>query len=179
MGGFVGMRLAFRYPELIKSLALLDTSADPEPAAVVTKYKLLNFVARWFGMRVVVGQVMPIMFGQTFMNDTAREEEKKKWREVIVANDRMGVSRTLLGFVDRESVHKECMQITIPTLIIVGDKDVATPPENAQRLRNQIPDSKLVIIANSGHMSPIEEPEAVAEALEAFLVRQLSSSKVA
>ena len=56
---------------------------------------------------------------------------------------------------------------------------MATPPEKAQLLRDQIPDSKLVIIANSAHSSPIEKPEAVTEALEAFLVRQLSGLEVA
>ena len=57
MGGFVGMRLAIRYPELLKSLILLETSADPEPAENVGQYKMLNFVARWFGIRPVAGQI--------------------------------------------------------------------------------------------------------------------------
>src|SRR5215470_17391800 len=49
MGGFVGMRIAARQPQLLKSLILLETSADPEPLENVPKYKRLNFVARWFG----------------------------------------------------------------------------------------------------------------------------------
>jgi pimeloyl-ACP methyl ester carboxylesterase len=53
MGGFVGMRLAIRRPELLRSLALLETSADPEPEENVPRYRLLNFVARWFGLRLV------------------------------------------------------------------------------------------------------------------------------
>jgi pimeloyl-ACP methyl ester carboxylesterase len=170
MGGFVGMRLAFRYPGLLKSLALLETSADAEPSENLSKYKLLNFVARWFGLGIVAGQVVPIMFGQKFLNDPAREQEKKKWREIIIANDKMGVSRTLLGFVDRESVYEEIANITIPTLIIVGDQDVATVPEKSKRMHGQIPDSKLVIIPGAGHSSTIEEPAAVNQALEEFLV---------
>jgi pimeloyl-ACP methyl ester carboxylesterase len=176
MGGFVGMRLAFRHPGLLKSLTLLETSADPEDANKVTKYKLLNLVARWFGLRIAVGQVMPILFGQTFLHDPAREQEKEAWRESMIATDRLGLSRTLLGFVDRESVRDECRLISLPTLIIVGEEDVATPLAKAQRIQEQIPDSELVIIPNTGHSSPVENPEAVNAALEKFLVRQLDTS---
>lgn len=50
MGGFIAMRLAARRPELVRSIALLETSADPEPAENVPKYKRLNLVARWLGL---------------------------------------------------------------------------------------------------------------------------------
>ena len=48
MGGFVAMRLAARRPDLVRSLILLETAADAEPAANVPRYRLLNFIARWF-----------------------------------------------------------------------------------------------------------------------------------
>jgi pimeloyl-ACP methyl ester carboxylesterase len=176
MGGFVGMRLAFRYPALLQSLTLLETSADPEDANNITKYKLLNFVARWFGLRVVIGQVMPLLFGQSFMQDQARKEEKEAWRESIISGDRLGISRTLLGFVDRESVHEQCTQISVPALVIVGEEDVATPLDKARKIQAQVPESELVIIPEAGHSSPVENPEAVNAALEKFLVRQLDTS---
>jgi 3-oxoadipate enol-lactonase len=64
MGGFFGMRLAARQPELLKTLTLLNTSADLEPAENIPKYRMLNIVARWIGLWAVVGRVMPIMFGR-------------------------------------------------------------------------------------------------------------------
>jgi pimeloyl-ACP methyl ester carboxylesterase len=72
MGGFIGLRLAARRPELLRSLMLLETTADPEPSENVAKYKQLTFVARWFGLGLVVDRVMPIMFGRTFLADPAR-----------------------------------------------------------------------------------------------------------
>jgi len=54
MGGFIGLRLAARHPELLRSLILLETSADPEPGEHVAKYRQLTFVARWFGLGPVV-----------------------------------------------------------------------------------------------------------------------------
>jgi pimeloyl-ACP methyl ester carboxylesterase len=49
MGGFVGMQLAAQKPDLLKTLILLDTSADPEPSGDGPKYRTLNFAARWIG----------------------------------------------------------------------------------------------------------------------------------
>src|SRR5260370_14533337 len=64
MGGFIGLRLAARHPELLRSLILLETSADPEPSEHVAKYKQLTFVARWFGLGLVVDRVTcPIFIG--------------------------------------------------------------------------------------------------------------------
>ena len=84
MGGFVGMRLASRHPQLVRSLALLETSADEEPEENAPKYRMLNFVARWFGLGLVVGKVMPILFGKTFMSDPSRSADRKLWRDRIV-----------------------------------------------------------------------------------------------
>ena len=95
MGGFVGMRLAAQRSELLKSLTLLNTSADPEPAENGPKYRMLNFIARWFGLKLVIGRVMPILFGQTFLNDSARAQEKKQWASAIVGNHRIGITRAV------------------------------------------------------------------------------------
>lgn len=169
MGGFVAMRLAARRPELLKSVILIETSAEPEPAENVPKYKMLNLVARWLSLRLVAGQVMPIMFGQKFLNDPARMAERKLWRERMIANDRIGITRAVLGVVNRKPILDELSKITLPTLILVGDQDVATVPAKAERIHSLIPQSKLVVIPGAGHTSSVEEPKAVNAAIESFL----------
>jgi 3-oxoadipate enol-lactonase len=67
MGGFVALRMALNYPELVRSISVLDSSAEHEPHENRGRYKMLNLVMRWFGARPVVGSVMPIMFGQSFL----------------------------------------------------------------------------------------------------------------
>ena len=64
MGGMIGMRLALRYPDLLKSLILLETTAEAEPKKNIKKYKQMNFVATWFGLRIVAGSIMKILFGE-------------------------------------------------------------------------------------------------------------------
>jgi len=169
MGGFVAMRLALRRPELLRSIILMETSADPEPSENIAKYRRMNFVARWIGLRPVVGKVMPIMFGQTFMNDPARAAERALWRQRILANNRTTITRAVDGVITRQGVHDDLEQISLPTMVLVGEEDVATVPAKAERMHAAIGGSQLVRIPRAGHTSSVEEPAAVNAALDAFL----------
>jgi len=172
MGGFIGMRLAARRPDRVRSLILIGTSADPEPAANIPKYRLLNLVARWLGFGPVADQVMAIMFGQTFLRDTAREQERTEWRRQLFANDRVGITRATRGVITRQGVYDELPAISAPTLILVGDQDVATLPATAQRMHTRIPHAQLTIIPGAGHTATVEEPDAVIAAILTFLSTQ-------
>jgi pimeloyl-ACP methyl ester carboxylesterase len=171
MGGMIGMRVVIRRPDLIKSLSLLATSADAETDEKKKRYRLLTIIARLFGLRVVAGQGMPIMFGQTFLNDPARAELKRQWREHMIANHRVGISRAVTGVCTRASILDEIKRIKIPTLILMGEEDAAIPIEQAQRIHSQITNSKLMIVPCAGHTLSVEEPEAVARLLEEFISR--------
>jgi 3-oxoadipate enol-lactonase len=172
MGGFIGLRLAIRRPKLLRSLMLLETSAEPEPHENLARYRLLNFIARWFGLRLVADRVMPIMFGQKFLSDPGRTKEKAEWREHLIANHRIGITRAVKGVIDRAGVYEDLDKITTPTLIIVGDQDVATVPAVAERMHARIHGSTLVTIPGAGHTSTVDEPEAVNAALQEFLDKQ-------
>jgi 3-oxoadipate enol-lactonase len=169
MGGFVAMRVAARRPDLVRSLILLETSAEPEPREKIGKYKLLGFAGRWFGYGLVASRVMPIMFGRTYLSDPARSQERGAWRARLIANDRVGIERALAGVIERAGFESELATISAPTLVIVGDEDVATVPAKAERIRDGIAGAKLVVIPRAGHSSTIEEPAAVNAAIAAFL----------
>jgi 3-oxoadipate enol-lactonase len=169
MGGFIAMRLGIRRPELVKSLILMETSADPEPEENVGEYRLLGFVARWLSIGLVANPVMKIMFGQKFLNDPARAALRDEWQRRLLANHRVGITRALGGIITRLGVYDQIDQIKVPTLIIVGDQDVATKPAKAERMHARIPGSKLVVIPGAGHTSSVEEPAAVNAAIEQFL----------
>ncbi len=171
MGGFVAMRLAARKPDLVKSLILLETSAEAEPEENGPKYRRMNFVARWIGLWAVAGKVMPIMFGQTFLNDPARADERARWKAAITGNHRIGITRAVMGVVDRAPIMPELDKIDLPVLIVVGEEDVATVPENSERMHAAIRGSELVRMPGAGHSSTIEEPGVVNAAMEAFLAR--------
>ncbi len=166
MGGFIGMRLAARKPQLLKSVTLMDTSADPEPNKF--KYKILNLIFSMAGSKPIINKIMPIMFGQTFLNDPERESERNQWRNHIL-NLKKTITRCVDGVINRNSVFPELKDITIPALIIVGDEDLATVPEKSHRIHKQINGSVLEVIHSAGHSSSIEQPEAVNHAINQFI----------
>ena len=169
MGGFIGMRLALRRPNLLRSLVLMETSPYPEPPESARKYRMMGRIARWISMRLVADRVMKIMFGWTFLEDPFRKEERREWRARLLANHRVGIQRALRGVTDREGVYQELDGIRLPTLVVVGDQDVAATPETAERIAARIPGARLVVIPCAGHSSSIEEPEAVNQELLEFL----------
>ncbi|MBL8471666.1 MAG: alpha/beta fold hydrolase [Rhodocyclaceae bacterium] len=172
MGGFVGMRLALQYPQLLRSLILMDTTAEPEPAENIGRYRRLNFIARWFGLGLVATPVMKIMFGEKFLRDATRAQERALWQARLVANDRHGITRAVQAVIDRQGIAAGLSALDLPVLIMVGDQDVATRPEKARALNAAIRNSRLVEIAGAGHSATIEEPQAVNAALDEFLAAQ-------
>lgn len=169
MGGFIGLRLAARRPELVKTLMLLETTADAEPKENVWRYKLLASVARWLGVGLVGGKVMPIMFGQKFLTDPSRAEQRQRFERQLMANHRVGTYRATMGVVNRLPIVEEIHRVRVPTLVVVGDQDVATTPAKARRIHERIPGSRLLVIPGAGHSSCVEEPAAVNAALLQFL----------
>jgi len=168
MGGFVGQRVAARRPDLLRSLMLLETSADPEDHA--RDYQKLNLVVRVLGVRPVVGKVMPIMFGETFMNDPERAAERARQYDRFRSLDR-DIWRASKGVIERDGCLEELTSIDLPTLVLVGDEDVATPPEKAQRIHDAIVGSELAMLPGAGHTSTIEVPDLVNAAIESFLAQ--------
>ena len=166
MGGFIGMRLAARNPHLLKSLILLDTSAEDEPNKL--KYTLLNTIVRFFGAGPVTGAVMPIMFSQTFLNDPARREEKALWTKHMQSLPR-NIVHSVNAVISRKGVTDEIGRIKLPTLIAVGKEDVATVPAKAERIHALIPGSELKYISGAGHSSAIEVAAQVNDMIRAFL----------
>ncbi len=169
MGGFVGMRLAARHPQVVRSLILMETTADPEPEENIPRYRLLNFIARWIGMGVVANSVMKIMFSQSFLNDPNRQAERDYWKRQLLQNHRIGITRAVKGVIDRKGIYEELGNIHCPTLIIVGEEDVATVPMKSERIHAAIPHSRLVRIPAAGHSSTVEQPERVTQAIREFL----------
>lgn len=166
MGGFVGLRLAARRPDLVKSLILMETSALPEPNTL--KYSFLNTIVKFFGVDVVTGPVMKIMFGDTFLNDSSRKTERIQFENELKKNKKT-IVRAVEGVINRKGVENELKNISCPTLILVGNEDKATVPAKAEYMHKNIQNSQLIYIANAGHSSCIEEPQQVNAAINKFL----------
>jgi len=167
MGGFVGMRMAARRPDLVKSLMLLETSSDPEPVENLARYRLMIGAVKLLGTWAVKRRIAPIMLGNAILTDASRRADVAKFSDLM--SRRKDIWRAVNGVLSRAPIHSELGRIKTPTLVIVGEEDVATPPAKAEKIVSGIAGAKLVKIPRAGHSSPVEEPAAVTSALTEFL----------
>jgi pimeloyl-ACP methyl ester carboxylesterase len=167
MGGFVAMRIAARRPELVRSLILIETSADPEPIENIGRYRMLATVVRALGPRIVGSRVAPIMLGRTILGDPNRKKELSTYMQTMT--QRRDIWRAVNGVIDRAGIADELGRINTPALVIVGDEDVATPRPKSDKLVAAIRGARLEVIPNAGHSSTVEEPARVTACLQRFL----------
>ncbi|MDW8360950.1 MAG: alpha/beta fold hydrolase [Myxococcales bacterium] len=168
-GAMVGMRLAISRPERVGPLALLATSARPDPPWKLAGYRALAAVARRLGPEPPLGRlVVPLMFG----GDTrrTRPELVERFLERLSRMDPRSLGHAVDAVVLwRDDVSGSLGRIRSPVLVMVGAEDRATPPSEARRLCAAIPGARLVVIQGAGHLCALERPEAVNAELVDFL----------
>jgi pimeloyl-ACP methyl ester carboxylesterase len=172
MGGFVAMRLAARMPELVRSVALLNTSAAPHPQPKVPTLLALAGVARLAGVRgPLLPRVEAELYAAGFRTDPARAPEREAWRRRWAAADRSSLVRTLLGFLVRPDMRPELGDVTAPTLVVAGGADASLPPAFGREIHRLVPGSRYVELPGVGHSSPVEAPGEVTRVLTEFLAQ--------
>lgn len=170
MGGFIGIRLASRYPELIKGLILLSTSANAEPVENLPKYKGLNSIVKWFGVvRPIARQIMPIMFGESWLSDPLNFHKVKFWKAQLKSNKKT-ITGPVEGVISRKAVVDDLKLITCKTLIITGGEDLAVKPEKSKLLQMGIAHATLHIVPGAGHSISIEKPKELNRLIGDWLV---------
>lgn len=168
MGGFIGMRLAARRPELLRSLALLETAADSEPLLNRPKYAAMAAMSRLVGFGPFVSQVEKIMFGKSFLTDPSREAMRRDQRAQLLGNDTTGTPRAVGGVIWRKGIEDLLGRIDVPTLVLSGEEDVAVTPARSRRTADAIRGARFQTIPRAGHSSSLENPDAVTGALRGF-----------
>ncbi|MFD6105398.1 alpha/beta fold hydrolase [Nocardia salmonicida] len=177
MGGFVGQRLAARHGDLLRSLTLLDTSARAEVPTKIGEYHRLAWALRWFGIRPIAGQVATHLFGPSFRACDTGKEVVREWSRRLTGIDRVGLRHAVHGVTERGAVDDELAAITVPTQIIVGADDAATPVPHARHIASLVPHARLHTIPACGHSSSLEQPQAVTDLLQSFLASIESSTE--
>lgn len=168
VGGMTAMRAALRYPERVRGLILIDTDADAERIWVRLKSGPMGAGVRIVGLRPFLPAVVKGMFGPT----TCRENRGlvEEWKARFTSADPESMRRFLAMLMRRDSVASSLSEIAVPSLVVVGSEDRSLPRALSERIDNELADSTLVVIPQAGHLSTLEQPEAVTEAMVEFLV---------
>ncbi|MGP0069477.1 MAG: alpha/beta fold hydrolase [Isosphaeraceae bacterium] len=168
MGGYVALSLVLRYPGRVRGLILMDTRAGADsPEAAQKREELAESVIAAGNAGPVVESMMPRLFAKMTLEQ--RPERVALLREVMENTTPRGIAGALRGMACRPDRRGDLASIAVPTLVLVGEEDVITPPIEAQALADAIPGARLEVVSNSGHMAPYENPAIANPVILRFL----------
>lgn len=165
MGGYISLEILRQAPERVHKLALIDTSARPE-GNIGWRRKTMD-EARLSGvLDMDLSNVLPLVHPER-QNDGELISSLMAMRENVGRERFLQQSKALMERPDsRLDLHK----ITVPAMVMVGEQDIITSPIHAKEMAQEIPHSTLVVIPECGHVSLLEKPVEVNNALVEWLV---------
>jgi len=167
LGGIVAQEIMRLVPERVTHLALLDTTmlADgPERAA--ERQRLIEIARNpgkfhGFGDKLLDTYLAPKNRQDADMVARVRGMTERLGPEVFVRQ----------SLIDRPDGRETLRTLHCPTLVLCGEYDILTPPQLHRDMAIDTPNSRLVILTDCGHLTPIEAPQAVSNALRGLLGR--------
>jgi pimeloyl-ACP methyl ester carboxylesterase len=121
------------------------------------------------GMGVATDMMLPRVFAPATFDKSPRVVDAV--RKTMLVAPPEGVAAASRGMAQRPDVRADLPRIAVPTLVLVGQSDAISPPDEMRAIADAIPGSEFVVITDAGHMTPVENPAAFNTALERFLVR--------
>ena len=167
MGGYVALAFVRRHPDRLGGLLLLDTKAgaDSEQAWADRRAMAERVLAEGTGF--VPEAMLPRLLGKTSLEE--RPELVERVAALIREQDPRAVAGAQQGMAARRDATDVLAGIAVPTLVVTGEEDTVTGPEVGRELAAAIPDARFLLVEEAGHLSSLERPEVVNEALLDFL----------
>jgi pimeloyl-ACP methyl ester carboxylesterase len=168
IGGYIAMAFWRRHPHLLRGLVLVDTkaSADPEPARA-NRLRIAETVLAEQSPRVLVDDVLPNLLGPT--TKQRRPLVYGRARALVETAPPAAVAWAQRAMAARPDSIDTLREVSVPTLVLVGEEDQVTPLSDAEAMVAAVPDARLITVPEAGHLTPLEQPEVVDEALLEFL----------
>jgi pimeloyl-ACP methyl ester carboxylesterase len=165
MGARVALEMVRREPERIERLALLDTGVHPEQPGERDKRMALLALARE-GMGALADRwLTPMVYAQ----GPLAAEVMPELRAMVLRKTPQIFADQVAALLGRPDAKAVLAQIACPVLVGVGRHDQWSPPAQHEPIAAAIPQATYVVFEDAGHMSTVEAPEAVTEALAAWM----------
>jgi pimeloyl-ACP methyl ester carboxylesterase len=168
MGGYIAFEILRQAPSRVARLALLDTGAGAEVPERTAQRKPLIQLAQQGRFAEITDDQFPLLVYRKRHGDAALKAI------VGAMNEETGPQaycRQQQAIIDRADSRPGLGAIACPTLVLVGDDDQLTPPALAREMAAGIQGARLVVVPECGHLSTLERPQAVTEALVEWMRR--------
>ncbi len=169
MGGYVLWQFLRQFPEQVKAIVPCDTRAIADtPEARQGRLKTAGEVLKG-GIEPVITAMLPKLLCE--VNKTSRGEIREEVTTIMRGCSPQAVAASLRGMADRPDVSDELEKIRQPALVLVGAEDAISSPDEMRGIADKISGAEFVEIPQAGHMTTLENPEAVNAALVDFVGR--------
>jgi 3-oxoadipate enol-lactonase len=167
MGGYVAFALLRQASRYVRGLILADTKATADtPEGVEGRKRMIELVDAK-GPAAVAEEMLPKLLGET--SRRTRPAVVERVRSLATSNSAEAIAGALRVLMTRPDSTPQLAGIHVPTLIVVGDEDTVTPLSAAAQMHRAIVGSELVTIAEAGHLTNLEQPDAFDTAMAHFL----------
>jgi pimeloyl-ACP methyl ester carboxylesterase len=167
IGGYISFAFWRRHRHRVRALVLADTRSGPDTVAQVERRRSLIELAESQGSPAIANAQIAALVGKTTRDK--RPDIYDSVHRLIAQEPVEGIVGGLEAMIARPDSGPTCATIDVPTLIIVGEEDVATPPAESQALHAAIAGSRLEVLQQAGHLSNLERPAAFNTVVSEFL----------
>lgn len=166
MGGYVAQEIMRRAPERVERLALIDTTARPDTPEQTQRRQDAIAVTKSGGFDKIMPTMLPNLVHPDHLalervGGLAKDMAKAVGPEAFIRQQNI--------IIHRPDSRPGLNRIACPTVVVVGRDDTLTPLDRAEEMAELIPNAKLVVIEECGHLSAIEQPQALSAVLRYWL----------
>jgi pimeloyl-ACP methyl ester carboxylesterase len=167
MGGYITLAVFRHAPRYFRGMILADTRAQADtPEGVDGRKRMLELV-RESGAAAAADEMLPRLIGAS--TRASRPDVERTLRSLILSNSTETIAGAIMALMTRPDATPLLPTIHCPTLVVVGDEDVITPPAASEEIARAIAGAELTIIPRAGHMSNLEQPAPFNLAVARFL----------
>jgi pimeloyl-ACP methyl ester carboxylesterase len=167
IGGYVLLEFWRRCRERVRGLMLADTRAQADSdAARAARLQAADEVEK-HGPTQFLEAMLPRILGESTQRGRRdlMEAAQAMARQMTVA----GIAAVQRGMAERPDSLSTLPTISVPTLLLFGEEDQATPPAEGELMQAQIPGAALRILPRAGHVSVFEQPDEAHQVIRTFL----------
>ena len=166
MGGYVALEIMRQAPQRVRRLALLSTQPRADAPEQATRRQTFFDEARRGGFMDVIAGFPALLFHERRLADQPMLGAFTEMAGRVGKDAFLRQQRAIMGRVDSVAT---LPTISCPTLVLCGRQDLICPRENSELMAATIPGANLIVLADCGHMAPMEQPDAVNAALRNWL----------